>query len=95
MNELVAKCILFASEVIESQWDDCGPSEDGQMILEHAESVGLIRWRKPNPAELADEEWWGHEFEIGPETEGVGELSPEFRTLVKEAKATLSELAEG
>lgn len=86
MDQMLAKIVLFAADVIESQWDDCGPSEDGQMILEHAESVGLIVWRKPTPSELADREWWGHEFDIGPDTSGVGELSPSFRKMKTAAK---------
>lgn len=95
MDQRAAKVIIFAADVIENQWQDCGPSEDGQVILDHATDEGLVHWRKPTPAELADEEWWGHELEIDPETSGVGELTPEFRALVKEAKAALAATEEG
>lgn len=91
VDQRIAKVILFAVDVIEAQWDDCGPSEEGQMILDEAEALGFIHWRKPTPSELADGEWWGHEFDIGPETAGVGELSPDFRELKKAAKSALSE----
>ncbi len=91
MEQKLAKVVLFAADVIEAQWDECGPSEEGQCILDAAEALGFIHWRKPKPSEIADEEWWGHEYDIGPDTAGVGELSPDFRELKKAAKLALSE----
>lgn len=90
MNSFVAKVVLFAAVAIENQWDDGGPSEDGQLILDGAEVAGLIHFRKPTSAELADDEWWGHEFEIDADTNGVGELTPEFSALKKEAMSVMA-----
>lgn len=89
MDAALAKVVLFAVDVIESQWQEDGPSEEGQMILDAAEAIGFIHWRKPTAAELADDEWWGHEFEIGPDNAGVGELSPRFRALKAMAKKSV------
>jgi hypothetical protein len=91
MDSDIAKTILFAAKVIEDQWQEGGPSEDGQAILDYAESCGFIHWRKPTANELADEEWWGHVYEIGADTAGVGELAPWFRELKKAAKAAIAE----
>ena len=44
-----------------------------------------VVYRKPTPAELADCEWWGHEYGIDADTAGVIDRSQEFKAAIKTA----------
>lgn len=87
MEETMRKVVQFARGTIESCWEDGGHTEEQQAILDHAKAMGLMHWRKPTASELADDEWWGHEFDIGPNDEAVGELTPEFIALIIGSRA--------
>ncbi len=78
--------LLFAKQLIDWVWDDGPSSEEGQTILDMATTKGLIHWRKPTAAELADDEWFGHEFQIGPDDAEVGEYTPAFRAAIAKAR---------
>lgn len=92
MDAVTAKIVLFASDLIDGVFEDV--SEEGQEILDHAESCGLIGWRKPKASELADEEWWGHEYEIGADDAGVGHKTDAFIGKIKTAKAILAHASD-
>jgi hypothetical protein len=77
--------ILFAKELIDWVWDDGPSTEESQAVLDMATAKGLIQWRKPTAAELADDEWWGHGYDIGPNDSEVGEYTPAFRAAISEA----------
>lgn len=67
MSDMGKSALLFARDMIEWAWEDGPSTEEAQTILDMATAKGLVHWRKPTQAELNDQEWWGHEFDIGPE----------------------------
>ena len=81
--------VALASELTQMLWDAEGCDLDSEAIQSLLVSCGVIRYRKPTPAELSDPEWWGHEWSIGPDdNESVGEFTCEMKELRKVAKAT-------
>ena len=84
-REIADSAILFAIDIIEQAWED-GPTEEQQSMLDVAEHQGIVRWRAPTEAELADPDWWGHAWDITADNEtGVGEIDPEFRKAAERA----------
>ena len=71
--------VKFASEMAHMLWDAEGGDLDNESIQSLLVSCGVVQFRKPTQAELDDPEWWGHEWDIGPEDEGVGEFAPEMK----------------
>lgn len=86
MSDMGKSALLFARDMIEWAWEDGPSTEEAQTILDMATAKGLVHWRKPTQAELNDQEWWGHEFDIGPEDAQVGEFTSEFRAALANAK---------
>jgi hypothetical protein len=66
----------FASEMAQALWDAEGGDLDNEGVQSILVACGVIRYRKPTQAELDDTDWWGHEWDIGPDDEGVGEYTP-------------------
>lgn len=87
MTDMEKAALLFAKDMIEWAWQDGPSTEEAQIILDLATAKGLVHWRVPKPSELADLEWWGHEFQLGPDDKQVGEFTPEFRAALSKAKA--------
>lgn len=52
---------------------------------------GLVLDRKPTPAELADPQWWGHDYGITADDETVTERTPEFMAMLPEVEAVAAE----
>ncbi len=86
MTDIEKAAVLFAKELVDWVWDDGPSTEEGQIVLDAATRKGIILWRVPKPSELADLEWWGHEFQIGAEDKQVGEYTPEFRAALSRAR---------
>lgn len=78
--------VRFAKTILDDACDADACDLDPCDVQEIAKDCGLIVYRKPTPAELADEEWWGHEYGIGPDNAGVLERTPEFIAACKAAK---------
>ena len=78
--------LLFAKDMIDWAWQDGPSTDEAQTILDMATAKGLIHWRVPKASELADREWWGHEFQLGPDDKQVGEYTPEFRSALSRAR---------
>lgn len=78
--------VKFAEEIIRMYWEGDCADLDGEAVQTLAVSYGLVEYRKPRPSEMADPEWWGHEFSMGPDDVGVGEFSREFCAMMKEHK---------
>jgi hypothetical protein len=75
--------IGFAKAIAEMFWEgECGEI-DGGTAQELLEKFGIIHFRKPTAEELSGPEWWGHEYDIGPDTVGVGEFTPSFKDMRK------------
>jgi len=77
----------FARAIIDAAVEEGGMDLDVLFVQELAESCGLIYTRTPTANELADPEWWGHEYGICADTLGVLEDTPEFRAACKAAKS--------
>lgn len=82
--------VKLASELAQMLWDAEGGDIDNESVQGLLVSCGVVRYRKPTEAELKDPEWWGHEWEIGPDDEGVGEYTHDMKELRKAAKAAES-----
>lgn len=82
-----AKLIEFAKEILDAACEVDASDLDIMWVQELAESCGLIVTRKPTDAELADNEWWGHEYCIGKDTSGVIDRTEEFKAAIKAAKS--------
>lgn len=72
----------FAKMIVDSACEEGGSDLDAAWVQELAVSCGLIVMRKPTPAELADDEWFGHEYGIDADTEGVIERTPAFKQAI-------------
>ncbi len=79
--------VKFASEMAQMLWDAEGGDLDNEGVQGLLVSCGVILYRKPTEAELNDREWWGHEWDIGADDEGVGEYTHDMKELRKTAKA--------
>lgn len=79
--------VKFAKGVTELMWDEGQPDLDNGSVQELAEECGIITYRKPTQAEIADPDWWGHAEGIKADDQSVGELSPEFSSMAKNAAA--------
>lgn len=73
--------VSFSKAVLDLMWESADDI-DNESIEALAVEHGLILWRKPTPAELSDDDWWGHEYSIGAMDEGVGEFTPSFQELL-------------
>ena len=73
--------VSFAKAVLDLMWEQVDEL-DYEAIEDLAQRYGLIIWRRPTPSELSDPEWWGHEYGIGSEDDGVGEFTPSFKELL-------------
>lgn len=82
----MADTVKLASELAEMLWEAEGCDLDNIAVQELLVACGVVHYRKPKPSELADLEWWGHEFDIGPDDHGVGEFTPEMKELRKAAQ---------
>lgn len=76
-----ADSIGFAKAIAEMFWEGEVGDLEGGAVQELLVSFGIIQFRKPTAEELSGPEWWGHEYDIGPDTEGVGEFTPSFKAL--------------
>jgi hypothetical protein len=79
--------VRFAGEMADLLWDDPGLDVDVEAVESLLVSCGVIQYRKPTPNELADAEWWGHEYGIGADDEKVGEFTPAMKEMRKAARA--------
>lgn len=77
----------FARAIVDVAVEEGGMDLDVQFVQQLAEDCGLIFTRKPTPNELADPEWWGHEYGITAYTLGVIQDTAEFRAACKAAKS--------
>lgn len=81
----MADTVKLASELAEMLWEAEGFDLDNIAVQELLVACGIVHYRKPKASELADPEWWGHELDIGPDDNGVGEFTPEMKELRKAA----------
>jgi hypothetical protein len=71
----------FAREIAEMLWEGECCDLDAASVQDLLVAHGIVHYRKPTAAELSDPEWWGHQFDIGPNDDGVGEFTPEMKQL--------------
>jgi hypothetical protein len=76
----------FARAIVDAATEEGGMDLEPQWVQETAEHFGLIYTRKPTERELADPEWWGHEYDMTADTLGVIVETPEFIAACKAAK---------
>ena len=80
-----AKLVEFAKEILDAACEIDASDLDIQFVQDLGMSLGLVVARKPTDAELADHDWWGHEYGIDKDTEGVIDRTPEFIAAIKAA----------
>lgn len=83
--------VAFASDIADLLFDADGCDIDLDAIRGALEQHGIVAYRAPTENELADEEWWGHEYSIGDNDKAVGELTPEFKALRKARKDAIAD----
>lgn len=83
----MADLLGFAKAMFETWCELEGCDLDNCSLEELLREYGLLKFRAPKQSELADLEWWGHEFydERNPDREFVGIKTPEFVELLRKA----------
>lgn len=69
----------FIRAIVKHWWSHDCLDIDGCDFQEIAEEHGVVIRRKPTKEEFADPDWFGHEFDIGPDDPGVYELHPDLK----------------
>jgi len=77
--------VKFATEMADLFFESEGFDIDAEAVQGLLVGNGIVHFRKPTAEELADPEWWGHEHDIKPDDDGVGDLTPEMAAMVKTA----------
>mgnify|MGYP003493500612 FL=1 len=87
----------FATEMADTLFSLEGCDLDNFELQAILENHGIISFRTPKPSEIADEEWWGHEFyrAEAPDVKFVGELSAAFKALRKSVDRSDEPKSEG
>ena len=75
----------FAKAMHETWCELEGCDLDSGSLQEILEQYGLLEFRAPKPSEVADLEWWGHEFydESRPDHSFVGVKPAPFIAMLK------------
>ena len=78
----------FANAMAEEWAESGGMDLDGGALQDMLVSFGLLKFRAAKPSEVADLEWWGHEFydDNSPGKEFVGEKTPGLIAMLKARK---------
>lgn len=73
----------FANAIATMIFEDACCDLDALEVAELLQAHGIIKYRKPTGKDLADPEWWGHDWDMKANDDGVGELTPSFKVLTK------------
>lgn len=82
--------VKFAQGITDLMWEEgeYGHCDlDNDAVQDLAEECGIVFFRAPTDAELADPLWFGHDMGITAGDKAVGELTEEFKALFADKAA--------